>query len=317
MAIEVIGTIKPKNNGKFPIVEAQDVSVGEITLEEYLSVMETPTVSAEDVLVDEDGTTLKEKLAELETPAEPTTTTEIPDFNLAALGMSAIRLDGTETILQTDTTEILAAIEKGSVRFTMYMASLTDGSETPIAITPNIVGGGGQWMCTAVVDLGTKLLATIMVQEGVVAVWLSAFESAGSGESGGSESESVATDIDMSQFETNGKIIETYADGSTKTTTIEFDESGLPIKITDGNGNVTTLTWETPTFTIGGKSYQFESGMTWGAWVASAYNTDGYVVSGTVIQPKNDTSVAVYNGSTEVKNSDSIISGNAYTVQSY
>ena len=27
MAIEVIATIKPKNNGDFPIVEAQDVSV--------------------------------------------------------------------------------------------------------------------------------------------------------------------------------------------------------------------------------------------------------------------------------------------------
>lgn len=49
--------------------------------------------------------------------------------------------------------------------------------------------------------------------------------------------------IDLSGLETNGTIVETYADGTTKTTTLEFDASGNPIKITDGDGNVTTLTW--------------------------------------------------------------------------
>lgn len=49
--------------------------------------------------------------------------------------------------------------------------------------------------------------------------------------------------VDMSQFESDGKIIETYADGTSKTTTMEFDENGNPIKITDGDGNETVLTW--------------------------------------------------------------------------
>lgn len=53
----------------------------------------------------------------------------------------------------------------------------------------------------------------------------------------------VATSIDLSAYESNGQIVETYEDGSTKTTTVEFDAIGNPIKITDANGNVTVLTW--------------------------------------------------------------------------
>lgn len=49
--------------------------------------------------------------------------------------------------------------------------------------------------------------------------------------------------VDLSAYDTDGKIVETYADGSTKTSTIEFDENGNPIKITDSNGHVTEITW--------------------------------------------------------------------------
>jgi YD repeat-containing protein len=56
-------------------------------------------------------------------------------------------------------------------------------------------------------------------------------------------SSGVASSIDLSSLDTDGKIVETYADGSTKTTTIEFDELGNPIKITDGDGNVTEIVW--------------------------------------------------------------------------
>ena len=51
------------------------------------------------------------------------------------------------------------------------------------------------------------------------------------------------TSIDLSGFDTNGTIVETYADGTSKTTTVEFDTSGNPTKITDADGNVTMLTW--------------------------------------------------------------------------
>ena len=51
------------------------------------------------------------------------------------------------------------------------------------------------------------------------------------------------TGVDMSRFESDGIIEETYADGSMKTTTIEYDSTGNPVKITDGDGNVTEFTW--------------------------------------------------------------------------
>lgn len=51
------------------------------------------------------------------------------------------------------------------------------------------------------------------------------------------------TSIDLSAMDTDGKIVETFADGSSKTTTMEYDVKGNPIKVTDGDGNVTSLTW--------------------------------------------------------------------------
>lgn len=63
-------------------------------------------------------------------------------------------------------------------------------------------------------------------------------------DSGGGAAPSVPpTDVDMSRFESDGIIEETYADGSVKTTTIEYDSTGNPVKITDGDGNVTEFTW--------------------------------------------------------------------------
>lgn len=43
------------------------------------------------------------------------------------------------------------------------------------------------------------------------------------------------------------------------------------------------------TITVNGVSYQCEQGMTWSAWVASAYNTGGYKVSGTQINDSTGT----------------------------
>ena len=52
-----------------------------------------------------------------------------------------------------------------------------------------------------------------------------------------------AVSVDLSGFESNGRIVETYVDGSVVTTVMEFDANGKPTKITDSNGNVTVLTW--------------------------------------------------------------------------
>lgn len=56
--------------------------------------------------------------------------------------------------------------------------------------------------------------------------------------------------IDMRAFATEGKIVETYADGIKRVTMMEFDGAGNPIKITDADGNVTTLVWGAVSYTI-------------------------------------------------------------------
>lgn len=84
----------------------------------------------------------------------------------------------------------------------------------------------------------------------------------------------------------------TVAVGSTVNGTNFYDDSDRTINITSklaevSNGDV-LLTWllthatkqgatNLITFTIAGTSYQAEEGMTWGEWVESDYNTDGFV----------------------------------------
>ncbi len=60
---------------------------------------------------------------------------------------------------------------------------------------------------------------------------------------GGGGTSTPPTNVDLSRLESDGVIEETYADGSVKTTTIEYDSTGNPVKITDGDGNVTNFTW--------------------------------------------------------------------------
>lgn len=52
-----------------------------------------------------------------------------------------------------------------------------------------------------------------------------------------------ATSIDLSSFESAGRIVQTNKDGSTVTYSFGFDAAGNPTEITDSNGNKTTLTW--------------------------------------------------------------------------
>ena len=57
----------------------------------------------------------------------------------------------------------------------------------------------------------------------------------------GKEKRTVA--VDISGFETEGKIVETYSDGTSVEYSFEFDSEGNPTKITDSDGNETVLTW--------------------------------------------------------------------------
>lgn len=61
-------------------------------------------------------------------------------------------------------------------------------------------------------------------------------------------------------------------------------------------------------FTIDGVTYQAEEGMTWEAWVASEYNTDGYYISVADFRVHKD----YFNYVTQVLPTDTITSGTAY-----
>ena len=68
------------------------------------------------------------------------------------------------------------------------------------------------------------------------------------------------------------------------------------------------------TFTIGGVEYEAKEGMTWGEWVESEYNSEGYYISsasGNVFEPEADNGVG-YEG-IHANQNDAIIPGRAYT----
>lgn len=58
---------------------------------------------------------------------------------------------------------------------------------------------------------------------------------------GGGDTKSPVS-IDLTQYSSNGVIVEHYADGSTLTNTVEFNADGKPIKVTSGDNEV-TLEW--------------------------------------------------------------------------
>ena len=293
MAVEVIGTIKPKNGKGFPIVEASDVAM--------------PS---------------GKRLSDLDLSAAG----ESPTFDLIAMGLPAVGPSNGFQGVTCDTTEIRAALDKGAVQFkvkllrpdgvTEYEAtilmgsietvgdggskaftcscrasgnyelgsesiSLTDFAELTIMVTevnvmavmanllhvPTVTEAAngkvltvvdGKWQAAeapkgADITVDTELSETSEnpVQNKVITQMVTqvvteagaAMEELGMAIQFMAQKLAPAASIDMSLFDSEGKIVETFADGTSKTTVIEFDEGGNPVKITDGDGNVTVLTW--------------------------------------------------------------------------
>lgn len=162
---------------------------------------------------------------------------EIPVFDLGAMGMDAVDITSAQVVLETDTTELWAALDKGAVTFGL-----------PIIISGNTITGyvtmhsftdtASMHQCVGAFIDSDIFYVIVLVQEGMIAAGIvplsSLFPEA--------EAETPPTAVDLSNYD-GGTIVETYADGTSKTTTIEFDADGNPIKITDGDGNVTVLTW--------------------------------------------------------------------------
>ena len=199
MAIDLIDKIKPKNNGKFALVDAVDV--------------EMP-----------DGT----RLSEWEGGGGAGS---IPTFDLNGLGMDSIPFNGEEISFETDTTEIMNALDNGAVRFVVSV-SYGGISFTGAVVMHDLSQKKTVYVCSYATEFipGKPMILNLRITDSLVVAYVTAFNN-------------VPTSIDLTAFDDEGAIVETYADGSTKTTTMEFDSSGNPVKITDGDGNVTTLVW--------------------------------------------------------------------------
>jgi hypothetical protein len=157
-------------------------------------------------------------------------TAEVPHFDLYGMGLPSLTIGGSPVELATDTTEIMTALDNGAVKFTF---NVNVGADVPINAVVNNISMGGAYICAYTFEFsGAVLQLMIEVSEGGIRAFAKdIFE------------ETPVSTIDMSNFETSGTIVERYANGTTKTSTIEFDENGNPTKITDGDGNVTTFVW--------------------------------------------------------------------------
>ena len=92
-----------------------------------------------------------------------------PTFDLAALGLATLSVGGYAQ-LQTDTTEIRAALDRGAVKFVM---NVNMGSEVSIGVVMNNVGAQGEYICTHIAMLGGLFWFMVRVLEDcIVAVFL-------------------------------------------------------------------------------------------------------------------------------------------------
>lgn len=95
----------------------------------------------------------------------------------------------------------------------------------------------------------------------------------------------------------------------------QVDNTNSCWNVFSSNGTVSLKTFIQ--FTIDGSTHQAEEGMTWADWVASDYNTEGYIIydiSGSNYICNSLGTYAVAKGSNQVATTDIIISGTAYSL---
>lgn len=68
-------------------------------------------------------------------------------------------------------------------------------------------------------------------------------------------------------------------------------------------------------FTIAGTSYQAEDGMTWSEWVASSYNTAGFVVKNGYTYQSSSSAYHICLNSTDIPATAEIVANASYTLE--
>ena len=166
---------------------------------------------------------------------------EIPVFDFTSKGMEAVGISGGMTRWGGDTTELFEALNKGAVTFVLPI--VMDGvTMAGYCTMHSFTDGASMHQCIGLFYSGRDLIYIIVnVTEGRVQVI--AQPASTMVESLIELANKPAPAVDLTAFESDGIIVETYADGSTVTTTMERNAEGKITKITDSNGNETVLTW--------------------------------------------------------------------------
>lgn len=94
----------------------------------------------------------------------------IPTFDLVTLGLPAIAPDGEGVLIETDTADILAALNKGAVKF---IVGFNVGVEIKISLvmSPACVTASGEYSCSSINEFnGSMMITTISAADGGISV---------------------------------------------------------------------------------------------------------------------------------------------------
>lgn len=202
MAIELIDKIKPKNNGSFAMVDAEDVAMPDGTrLSEYNPGTGLPEVSASDngkvlgvvngnwqsvtpeipeelpsVTNSDNGKVLAVVGGKWQSavPEIPDVQSEIPVFNLAEKGLTALTLPEGQSVTETDTADIVEALCNGEVKFAVPV-SMSGMEITAYLTMQGFTDGTGMYQCTTMIMTDALLFVMVVVKAGAIAVQVEPF----------------------------------------------------------------------------------------------------------------------------------------------
>lgn len=143
MPIYLIDKIKQKNGGSFALLDAADIEMA-------------------------DGTRLDAVLKEMKENSDNVSATT-PVFDLGELGLTAIEMTGGSAELETDTSEIWEALEKGAVTFGI---PVLDGETTLTGYftMSSFTDGESMYQCVGLCGFDELLMVmVIVIPEGIIA----------------------------------------------------------------------------------------------------------------------------------------------------
>lgn len=133
MPINLIDKIKQKNNGTFPLVDAMDIAVDATgkRLDAKLAEQDNEISQIKQSMEAEGGKTELPEVSAADNgkvlsvvggawAAAEMESGDIPFFDLIALGLPNVKVNGA-TALETDTTEMIAALDKGLIKLAVYI----------------------------------------------------------------------------------------------------------------------------------------------------------------------------------------------------